>query len=103
MKTIPRLVWVAPVILLMVATARFPYAYYTFTRIVTCGTAVWIALVGCEEGPAIKAWSIVLLLIAVLFNPIIPVHLHRSTWFYLDLGAAGVFVAHLFFVRQRLS
>jgi hypothetical protein len=103
MKTIPRLVWIVPAILLVVATARLPYGYYAFTRMVTCGIAAWIAFVGFQERRAIQAWSIALALTAALFNPIIPIHLNRSTWFYLDLGAAGVFVAHLIFVRQKLA
>jgi hypothetical protein len=103
MKTIPRLVWIVPAAVLVIATARLPYGYYTFTHIVTCGIASWIAFVGFQEGPAIKAWSVALVLIAVLFNPIIPVHLNRLTWFYLDLCAAAVFAAHLIFVRQRLA
>jgi hypothetical protein len=70
---------------------------------VICGIAAWIAFVGFREDPATKVWSIALALIAVLFNPIIPIHLSRSTWFYLDLGTAGVFVAHLIFVRQNLA
>jgi len=102
MKSIPRLVWIVPVVLLVIATARLPYGYYTFTRIVTCGVAAWIAVLGFQESPTIKAWSIALVLIAVLFNPVFPIYLNRSTWFYLDLIAAGVFTAHLVFVRQRL-
>ena len=43
MKEIPRIVWIVPTILLVIATARLPYGYYTFTRIVTCGVAAWIA------------------------------------------------------------
>ena len=103
MKAIPRIVWIVPAVLLVIATARLPYGYYTFTRIVTCGVAAWIAVVGFQEGSIDKAWSIALALIAVLFNPIIPIHLDRSTWFYLDIGAAGVFIAHLILVRQRLA
>jgi hypothetical protein len=103
MKAIPRIVWIVPVIVLVIATERLPYGYYTFARIVTSGISAWIAVAGFREGPVIKAWSIALALIAVLFNPIIPIYLHRYTWFYLDLGAAGVFIAHLFLVRLRLS
>ncbi len=42
-------------------------------------------------------------LIAVLFNPFIPIHLNRVVWFYLDLGAAAAFLAHLVLVRQKLT
>ena len=44
-------------------------------------------------------WAAVFILIAVLFNPILPIRLHRSIWFYLDLMAAGAFAAHWIFVR----
>jgi hypothetical protein len=101
MKSIPRLVWLVPAIVLIVATAHLPYGYYTFTRIVTCGIAAIIAVVGFQDHPARQVWSVALALVAVLFNPFIPIHLARQTWFYLDFGAAAVFAAHLLFVRWK--
>jgi hypothetical protein len=103
MKSIPRVVWLVPAIILVIATARLPYGYYTFTRIVTCGVASLIAIVGFQENPMVRAWSVLLVLIAVLFNPFVPIHLTRPIWFYLDLGTAAVFIAHLIFVRQSLA
>ena len=50
------------------------------------------AAVGFRESA--QAWSVVLALVAVLFNLIVPIYLNRSARFYLDLGAAGLFVAH---------
>jgi hypothetical protein len=82
-----------------VATARLPYGYYTFMRIVVSGTAGIIAFAGIRDRPVVQAWSVLLALVAVLFNPFVPIHLDRQTWFYLDLGAAAVFVAHLISVR----
>ena len=103
MKSLPRAVWIVPAILLAIAVARLPYGYYTFTRIVTCGVAVLIAIVEFKEHPTNRAWSVLLVLMAILFNPFVPIHLDRATWLYLDLGAAAVFLAHLFFVRQKLT
>jgi Family of unknown function (DUF6804) len=102
-KSIPRIVWIMPAILLAIATLRLPYGYYRFTRIVICGVASLMAIVGFQERPAIQVWCAPFGLIAVLFNPFVPIHLNRPIWFYLDLGAAAVFIAHLFFVRQRLA
>lgn len=101
MKSIPRLVWVVPAILLIIATSELlPYGYYTFTRIVTCGAAAIIASVGFRERPVSQSqWSVALALIAILFNPFIPIRLSRQTWFYLDVGAASLFAGHLIRVR----
>ena len=53
-KSIPRLVWLVPVVLLVVATSRLPYGYYTFTRIVTCGIAGVIAFAGFRDRAVVK-------------------------------------------------
>jgi hypothetical protein len=102
-KSIPRLVWLVPVVLLVVAASRLPFGYYTFMRIVTCGIAAVIAFAGFRDRPVVQAWSVLLALVAVLSNPFVPIHLDRQTWFYLDLGSAAVFVAHLVFVRWSYS
>ena len=78
MKSIPLIVWVIPALLLLVAICRLPYGYYTLTRVVTCGVAVLIAVAGMQERAVVKIWSILLLAIAVLFNPFIPIHLKSS-------------------------
>jgi hypothetical protein len=101
MKSIPRLVWLVPAILLIVATSHLPYGYYTFTRIVTCGIAAIIAFVGFKDHAVSHVWTVPLALVVILFNPIIPIHLTRQTWVYLDFGAAAVFAAHLLLVRWK--
>jgi len=95
MKSIPRAVWIVPAILLVIATARL-YGYCTFLRIVTCGIAAWIAYAGFQEGSANNAWSIVLALIAVLFNPILPIHLDRR-------GSFSTLVQHVSSSRTSFS
>jgi len=101
-KSVPRIAWAIPVALLIVASSRMPYGYYTFTRIVTCGMAISVAILGLRERFLIKSWSLPFMAIAVLFNPLVPIHLHRTTWFFLDLGTAIIFFAHAIFVRQKL-
>jgi hypothetical protein len=99
-KSIPWWLWLIPIALLFIATQRMPYGYYTFTRIVVCGFAGFLAVIAWEdEGLASRIWAVTLGLVAILFNPIFPIYLSRAVWFKLDVGIAIIFAAHLAFVR----
>jgi hypothetical protein len=37
--------------------------------------------------------------IAILFNPLIPIYLKRQTWIWVDLASAAAILAHMIFVR----
>jgi hypothetical protein len=100
-KSLPSTLWIIPAILLVVAVWRLPYGYYTFARIVVCGSAAFVAIVSFREHASKYVWPMLLLAIAALFNPFIPIFLDRTTWFYLDLSTATVFLVHLFIVRQQ--
>jgi uncharacterized membrane protein YccC len=97
--SIPWWLWLVPIVLLFVATERMSYGYYTVTRIVLCGFASFLAFVGWEDRAASRIWCAIFGCIAVLFNPIIPIYLSRSTWYDFDVGVAIVLAAHLAFVR----
>jgi hypothetical protein len=102
MQRIPRVVWLFSAVLLLAAVLHLPYGYYNFLRIVICGAATLIAVTGLtEDTQRGMAWTATFILIVVLFNPILPVRLHRSIWFYLDLIAAAVFTGHLIFCRSK--
>ena len=58
MKAIPRIAWIAPALLLLIAVWRLPYGYYTFTRIVTCGASVLIAVARMQERAVVQTWTI---------------------------------------------
>lgn len=48
------------------------------------------------------SWAWALGITAVVFNPIIPVHLERDTWAVIDIAAAILFGVSTFFVREHL-
>jgi hypothetical protein len=99
-KSIPWWLWLVPIVLLSLATARMPYGYYTFIRVVVCGFAGFLAYVSWEgDRPVTQFWSVIFGLVAILFNPIIPIYLSRATWAYFDIGTAMLIAAHLVFVR----
>jgi hypothetical protein len=103
-KSIPWWLWLIPIVLLSVATARMPYGYYTFTRIVVCGSAAFITYISWKESENVisQLWAVVFGLIAVLFNPLVPIYLKRTTWFSIDIGIAIIFAVHLVIVRFEL-
>jgi hypothetical protein len=76
-----------------------PYGYYKFLRIVVCGFAVVAFFHTWEDDTPTRVWPLIFVGIGILFNPLVPAHLDRATWFFLDIGAAILIVTHLMAVR----
>jgi len=72
--------------LLFWALARHPYDYYVLLRWVVCAVGAYGAyLFGARKQ---TGWMVILGVIALMFNPIIPVRLSRETWRIIDIGTA---------------
>ena len=71
-----------------------PYSYYQFLRWVILGIAAYSAYIAYESDK--KAWTWILGLIALLFNPIIPFHFERETWQIFDIIVAAIFLISIF-------
>lgn len=80
-----------PVALLFVALLPLPYGYYTFLRLVIAASAAYLAWQDYRKKNAFNGWSLILSMVALLFNPLIPVYLDRGSWFIIDLAVAGIF------------
>jgi hypothetical protein len=98
MTKMPKVLWIAAVGLLLLATMKLPYGYYTFLRISIFGFCAALAFFSLSEKS--YGWGTIFLLIAVLFNPITPVYLRRPTWFWLDVGAAAIIALHLGYITM---
>ena len=96
---IPWWVWPITAARLIIATFDLPYGYYTILRIVVCGFAVVVFFHTWENDTPTRIWPLTFVGMAIVFNPLVPAHLDRATWFYLDIGAAILIVAHLMAVR----
>jgi len=92
-------VWWIPVVFVLVATSRVPYGYYTLTKLVVCSASLLLACAKWGDGYLHRIWPVLFGLIAVLYNPIVSIHLNKGGWFYLDLATAAVFIANFLFVR----
>lgn len=98
---IPRWIWPITAALLVMATFDLPYGYYTLLRIVVCAFAVAVFACAWDGATPKRIWPLIFVGVAIVFNPLIPIHLERATWFFLDVGAAVLIVAHLATVRLR--
>lgn len=86
----------AAVVLLLLAICNvlfarhgFPYGFYVFMRIVTCAALIVLLL---EKLPV---WvKFVLLLLAILYNPLVPVHIgSREVWAWINAATIPALVA----------
>lgn len=77
-------------VLLLLALANLPIGYYTFLRIVVTIGAVAVVVTELKNG--VNFWVIIFGLIAVIFNPIIPIYLYdKALWEPIDVVAAILF------------
>ena len=88
--------------LLLVAVAHLPIGYYTLLRfVVTIGA---VAIVVTEYKNKLTFWIIAFALIAIIFNPIIPVYLgKKSAWMPIDLIAALLFGIKFFSLSNNIN
>jgi hypothetical protein len=74
-----------------------PYGYFTFLRIVVCLTAGCLAAVSFRDGKSLSAT--IFALVAVLFNPFVPIKMEKSDWLFFDLVTVVIFIPHAIFCR----
>lgn len=89
------MIWLAPAILLVVALLPLPYGYYTLLRIVVASISIVMLLQEYRIGDAVNGWSVVFTGTAILFNPLIPIHLTRAIWAPLDIAMAVLLIVHM--------
>jgi len=78
------------IFMLFGAIAEWPYGYYTFLRWITCITSILVVLQAFEKN--INWAKVIFIIIAILFNPLAPFYLSRSTWISLDIITAIFFI-----------
>lgn len=81
------------IIILVLALGDNAYSYYNFLRWTVCIVAVYWAYESHSQ--LYNGWAVTFSVIALLFNPIIPVHLDRGLWAVIDLGVAAIIGASI--------
>lgn len=74
--------------LLWALNPRNPYGYYILLRIVCCAVFAFLALQAAKQNQESSVW--VLGVIAIIYNPIMSVHLTREIWMVVNVATIGV-------------
>ena len=86
-------------IMLLIAIPHLPYGYYQLLRWVVCASGAYIAFMAYDLKKTFFIWSMAI--IAVLFNPLAPIHLDKDTWVVIDVVVALFFIGSIFVVKGR--
>jgi hypothetical protein len=87
-------------IVFLVGVADMPISYYTLLRILVTIGSVAVVVTEIEKG--LTPWVLVFGLLAIVFNPIIPVYLNdKDVWMPIDLIGAGLFFFKAFTTNQK--
>ena len=87
--------------MLVWALGSHSYDFYVLLRWVVCVVSAYMTYTSYTQEK--QGWVWTFGIIALFFNPLIPVHLSRETWGIIDLATGGIFVASLFVKSLRDS
>ena len=91
--------YIACCIILGIALLPITGGFYTLVRIAITIGAVIASFQNSSNG--INTWSIMFGIVAILFNPIIPVYLHdKGAWMMIDIIAMILFIIQI--VRNKV-
>ena len=74
-----------------------PYIFYQFLRFLICGISAYFSYLCCEKKHYI--WLLILVAVAIIFNPFFQFHFVLGTWQRLDFIVAITFI--IFLIRFR--
>ncbi|HMI38298.1 MAG TPA: DUF6804 family protein [Nitrospiraceae bacterium] len=81
-------------------THNWPYGYYIFLRWIVCLSSIIIAVNGTTWEHSWAGWLFGLQ--ALLYNPIVRVHLNVEAWTVINLVSIAAFCVGIFTVKPRI-
>lgn len=91
---------IAGLVLLWALYPGNPYGYYIFLRWVCCACFAYLTWHTVKTQQ--EAWGWAFGIVAILYNPIVPVHLTRAIWSVLNLLTIAVVLGSIFVVRKSV-
>ncbi len=78
-----------------------PYVFYQILRFLICGVAGYFSYLCYEKKHNI--WLLILVAIAILFNPICKFRFELETWQMIDFIVATIFIIFLIRFRKTIT
>lgn len=100
MKKQINIAWALPILMLSLSFLHLPYGYYTLLKITVTGCAGYLAFLEYKRKEDLSLFLVLLISLAVLFNPVIPVYFSKNLWAGLDIFAILVFGAYAMVSRN---
>ena len=85
---------ISSVLLFLAMIEGWPYGFFTLLRLVIFGTTVYLSWLAYKSER--HAWIWIFGFIALVFNPLIPLHLGRGLWVVVDLLVAVFLIVSIF-------
>lgn len=103
-KSDEHMIWLflIPIFLLLIGLADLPIGYYTIVRIAVCLISAMSCYWSFKSDEKVGIATVVFGLLAILFNPIIPVYLqNKGAWTVIDVIAAILLAIRYFTLKGR--
>lgn len=76
-------------VVMFMAVLPMPYEFYVLLRWAVPAMAIWMCIVA--GGQKKRGWVTIFVLVAVLWNPILPIEMPRSAWVFFNVAGLAVF------------
>jgi len=88
------------IIMLSIALLRLPYGYYTLMRVVLCFSFCYFIY---DNFKLYKNYVFYMIfgLLAIVYNPVFPLHLGREIWVYVNIVTIVVLILSFVFLRSK--
>jgi len=90
-KLLKILLLVSGLMLCLAVLPMMPNTFHIFLRLVVCGAALYVGI-ALRRHETLSNHFIFLMILAALFNPLIPINLGEWLWLPIDLGTAVYFL-----------
>ena len=91
----------APLVLLALAIFPMPYAYYQIMRWLLCGYSCFVVWdLHKKNKNSFQVTKGIFVLMAILYNPISPIHIARDSWLVINVISILVWLFYLLKVEE---